>query len=157
MEDVFSVPYTSLMASSDDTSRPARMTVESEEFDDYFNVRYVWGQTPGDGEIAVSEELFNDYSYLIQGEVNEFYFAATKITYMPLKISGIYSCNDSKAGYVFVTKSTLNEIDRDIEAKVKYDVFLRFKNSSDRAIAQNLDIIMTDLRVPDTDYRKRCL
>lgn len=155
VESAFIVPYTSLMASSNDTTVPARVVVETDEIDDYFNVRYIWGEAPKDGEIAVSQDLYKAYDYLTAGEVNDLYFKATEMTYFPLKISGIFECSYEDAGYAFINKKTASAIDSETGAKIKNDIYLRFKNSSDRSIAKELDKIMKKERIPDTDWQSR--
>lgn len=155
VQSVFTVPYTSLMASSDDTSKPAKITAESEEIDNYLGVRYLWGSPPVDGEIAVSEDLYRSYGYLTAGEENELYFTASRMTYYPLRISGIFTCSDSAAAYAFVTADTLSKIDAETGAKTKYDHYIRCKNYSDRYIATVLDDLFKDNRLPDTDYQQR--
>ncbi|MBQ7930733.1 MAG: hypothetical protein IJ334_06955, partial [Clostridia bacterium] len=93
VESAWAIPYTSLLASSDDASSPARVVVPDDDIYDKLDVWYVWGRAPGDGEIAVSTELYNAYSYLPAGEENELYFKATEMTYFPLTVSGIFEAN----------------------------------------------------------------
>lgn len=155
VREAYAIPYTSMMASSDDASSPARITVYSKETADRLNVRFLWGGAPSDGEIAVSTELYNAYSYLIAGEENEMYFKAAEMTYYPLRISGIFDTSDGNAGYAFVTEATAASIDRETGAKTKYDIYIRFKNNSDRYIAAEFNKIMTELRIPDTQFQSR--
>ncbi|MBQ8186277.1 MAG: ABC transporter permease [Clostridia bacterium] len=154
IESAWSIPYTSMLASSDDASKPARVAVPTEEIYDRLDVRYVWGREPEDGEIAVSTELYNAYSYLIAGAENELYFSATDMTYFPLTVSGIFEANDVDAGYVFVTQKTADAIDAETRAKTKYDLYFRCKYNSDRNIAIIIDDIFKDLRIPETDFQQ---
>lgn len=155
VDSVFTIPYTSLMASSDDASKPARITVETAETDDYLNIRYLWGSPPADGEIAVSADLYKAYGYLTAGEENELFFTASEMTYFPLRISGIFECSDKDAGYAFVTADTQKQIDAETGAKVKYDHYIRCKNSSDRYIAMVVDDLFDWFKLYDTDDQAR--
>ncbi len=153
--DVWSVPYTSRMASSDDTSHPARVVTSTPEIYDHLNVRYLWGREPQDGEIAVSTELFNAYTYLNAGEMNDLYFTASQMTYFPLRISGIYDCNDKDAGYVFVTPETARQIDAETGAVEYFDTYIRCRYNSDNNVAAVVKRIMKDLDIPETEYQRR--
>jgi len=153
IEDAWSIPYTSYLASSDDTSLPGRLVVPSEAIYDRLNVRYIWGHEPGNGEIAVSRDLYNAYSYLTAGAENELYFKASSLTYFPLTVSGIYECNDRDAGYVFVTQDTADAIDAETRSPLRYDLYLRCKYDSDRYVPTVLDSIFRDLRIPDTRWQ----
>ncbi len=153
VSDVWSVPYTSRMASSDDTSHPARVVTPTPEICDRLNVHYLWGREPQDGEIAVSTELFNAYTYLNAGEINDLYFTASQMTYFPLRISGIYDCNDKDAGYVFVTPETARQIDAETGAVEYFDTYLRCRYNSDNNVASVVERIMEDLDIPETEYQ----
>lgn len=154
IESAWAIPYTSLLASSDDASAPARVVVPTEEIYEKLDVRYVWGSAPGDGEIAVSTELYNAYAYLTAGEENELYFKATEMTYFPLTVSGIFEVNDEDAGYVFVTQSTADAIDRETRAKVKYDLYFRAKYASDRSVPELADYFFRELRLSESQWQK---
>jgi len=154
IESTWAIPYTSLLASSDDASAPARVAVPTEEIYDRLDVRYVWGNAPGDGEIAVSTELYNAYAYLTAGEENELYFKATEMTYFPLRVSGIFEANDKDAGYVFVTQSTADAIDKETRAKTKYDLYVRGKYDSVRNLSLIMYDIYNDLRLSDTQWQQ---
>ncbi|MBR3997499.1 MAG: ABC transporter permease [Clostridia bacterium] len=154
VESAWAIPYTSLLASSDDASSPARVVVPTDDIYDKLDVRYVWGRAPGDGEIAVSTELYNAYSYLTAGEENELYFKATEMTYFPLTVSGIFEANDEDAGYVFVTRSTADAIDRETRAKVKYDLYFRAKYASDRSVPSLADYFFRELRLSESQWQK---
>ncbi len=154
IEQAWSIPYTSLMASSDDASIPGRVVVPTEDILDRLDVQYVWGRAPEDGEIAVSAELYNAYGYLTAGEENELYFKASQMTYFPLTVSGIFKTNDREAGYVFVTRSTADAIDAETGAVEKFDTYFRCTYASDRSIPIVLDAVYRDLRIPDTRWQK---
>lgn len=155
VSDVWTIPYTSRMASSDDTSYPARVVTPTPEIYDRLNVHYLWGREPQDGEIAVSTELFNAYTYLTAGEINDLYFTASQMTYFPLRISGIYDCNDKHAGYVFVTPETARQIDAETGAVEYFDTYLRCRYNSDNNVATVVKQILEDLSIPKTVYQKR--
>lgn len=155
VNSVFTIPYTSLMASSDDASKPARITVETPEINDYLHVQYLWGSPPEDGEIAVSSDLYKAYGYLSAGEENELFFTASQMTYFPLRISGIFDCTDRNAGYAFVTANTQKQIDAGTGAKIKYDHYIRCKNSSDRYIAMVIRDLFDWFKLYDTDDQAR--
>jgi|GEM_PF-2993857 len=155
VDSVFTIPYTSLMASSDDITKPARITVETEAVDDYLNVKYLWGSPPENGEIAVSDDLYRAYGYLRAGKENELYFTASQMTYFPLRISGIFTCSDSEAGYAFVTEATQKQIDAETGAKTKYDHYIRCKNSSDRYIALVINDLFEWHRLYETDDQQK--
>ena len=154
IESAWAIPYTSLMASSDDASAPARVVVPTEEIYDRLDIRYVWGRAPEDGEIAVSTDLYNAYSYLTAGAENELYFKATEMTYFPLTVSGIFEANDSDAGYVFVTQSTADAIDKETRAKVKYDLYFRAKYATDRSVPELADYFFRELRLSESQWQK---
>ncbi len=151
----FSVPYTSRMASSDDTSTPARIVVCSEEIAEYLDVNYLWGAPPEDGEIAVPANLYRAYGYLSAGEVNDLYFTASEMTYFPLRISGIFEYNNHSAGYAFVTKATAAAIDAETGAAEKFDTYLTCKNASDRYIAKVVEDLVTEYRIGGTSEQSR--
>lgn len=153
VESVFAIPYTSLLTSSVDTSTPARVVVDNDEISDYLDVKYLYGSKPKDGEIAISIDLYKAYSYFEFGKENDLYFQATNMTYFPLKVSGIFDCSDKNAGYVFVTQNTANRINKETGAKTKYDIYLRFENTSDRYIATELQSIFKEYRITDTDWQ----
>lgn len=155
VKKVYKIPYTSLLASSDDTTTPARVVVENDEIRSRLGVRYVWGCEPGDGEIAVSDDLYRAYDYLSAGQVNDLYFTGAEMAYFPLKISGIFTCSDRNAGYVFVNDKTAHKIDNETGAVTRYDIYINFKNKSDRYIAKELDKIMRGLNIPDTEWQSR--
>ncbi len=104
VESTFSIPYTSLLASSVDASTPARVVVENEDIKEYLNVRYIHGAPPKNGKIVVSSDLFKAYDYFEADVVNDLYFQASRMTYFPLRVSGIFECSDKNSGYVFVTE-----------------------------------------------------
>lgn len=155
VDSVFTIPYTSLMASSDDASKPAKITVENSAIDDYLNIRYLWGSQPADGEIAVSSDLYKAYGYLSAGEENELFFTASEMTYFPLRISGIFECSDRDAGYAFVSANTQKQIDAETGAITKYDHYIRCKNSSDRYIAMVVEDLFEWYKLYDTDEQER--
>lgn len=155
VESVWCIPYTSLMASSDDASVPARLVVPTEEIEDHLEIQYVWGAAPVDGEIAVSAELYEAYTYLNAGVENELYFKATEMTYFPLTVSGIFTTNDREAGYVFVTEATANAIDAETHAGEKYDIYIRCKYASEANAAVVIDEIFRDFQLPDTQWQSR--
>lgn len=155
VESSFAIPYTSLLESSEDTSIVGRVCVDTPEIDDYLNVNYIWGSPPEDGEIAVSEEMYIKYGYLSADKVNDLYFTSSTMTYYPLKISGIYECSDADAGYVFVSQNTSDAIAAETGAKVKYDIYFRCKNSSDRYVSQVLNDIYKMCKFPDTEWQSR--
>ncbi len=155
VESVWCIPYTSLMASSDDTSVPARLVVPTEKIVDHLEIQYIWGAAPENGEIAVSAELYEAYTYLTVGIENELYFKATEMTYFPLTVSGIFTTNDREAGYVFVTESTANAIDAETHAREKYDIYIRCQYASEANAAVVIDEILSNLQLPDTQWQSR--
>lgn len=150
----WSIPYTSLMASSVDASVPGVITVENDETDKRLGVKYIWGHEPGDGEIAVPESMFRECGYLVAGEVNDLYFKAAEMCYEPLTVCGIYSCNDAGANYAFVTKKTAEIIDRQTRASTSYDLYINCKHATDRYIAVTADELYQSLRLDETIWQK---
>lgn len=155
VRSIYKIPYTSKLASSDDTTTPARVVVGSDETYDRLGVRYIWGTAPEDGEIAVSDDLYRAYDYLSAGYANDLFFTGAEMTYFPLKISGIFTCSDRNSGYVFVNEKTAREIDSETGAVTRYDLYINFDNNSDRYIARELDMIMRELGIPDTEWQSR--
>jgi len=155
VESTFVIPYTSLLESSVDTSIIGRVCVETPEIDEYLSVKYIWGTPPGDGEIAVSDVMYRNFEEFSAGEENDLYFIATEMTYYPLKISGIYESSFSDAGYVFVNANTAKSIADETGSKVKYDIYFRCKNSSEKYIASVLNDVYSLCKFPDTEWQKR--
>lgn len=151
----FSVPYTSRMTSSDDTSVPARIVVCSEEIAEYLDVNYIWGSPPEDGEIAVPANVYRSYGYLTAGEVNDLYFTASDMTYFPLRISGIFEYNNHSAGYAFVTEATAAAIDAETGAAEKFDTYITCKNPSNRYVAQVVENLVKEYRIGGTAEQAR--
>ncbi|MBQ9718773.1 MAG: ABC transporter permease, partial [Clostridia bacterium] len=151
----FSVPYTSRMASSDNTSVPARIVVCSEEIAEYLDVNYIWGSPPEDGEIAVPANVYRSYGYLTAGDVNDLYFTASDMTYFPLRISGIFEYNNHSAGYAFVTAATAAAIDAETGAAEKFDTYITCKNPSNRYVAQVVENLVKEYRIGGTAEQSR--
>lgn len=150
-----SIPYSSRMASSDDTSVPAKIVVCSEEIAEYLEVNYIWGSPPEDGEIAVPANVYRSYGYLIAGEVNELYFKASEMTYFPLRISGIFEYSNPDAGYAFVTEATAAAIDRETGASEKFDTYITCRNASDRYVAKVVEELISKYRIGGTGEQSR--
>lgn len=155
VKTAFSIPYTSRMASSDDTSVPAKLVVCNDDIAEFLEVSYLWGSPPADGEIAVTADVYRAYGYLVADEVNDFYFKASEMTYFPLRISGIFETNDNSVGYAFVTKNTADAIDAETGAHELYDTYITCKNTSDKYIAQVVEKIIKEYRIPNTDSQSR--
>ncbi len=155
VKTAISVPYSSRMASSDDTSVPAKIVVCNEEIAEYLDVNYIWGSPPEDGEIAVPANVYRSYGYLIAGEVNDLYFKASQMTYFPMRISGIFEYNNHKAGYAFVTENTAAAIDAETGAVEKFDTYINCKNFSDRYIAQVVEELIDEYRIGGTAEQSR--
>ncbi len=151
--DAFSIPYTSRMASSDDASLPAKLVVCNDEIEGRLEVSYLWGQPPEDGEIAVPADLYRTYGYLTAGEVNDLYFTAQRMTYYPLRISGIFETNDHSVAYAFVTEKTARAIDAETESHELYDTYITCRNMSDRYIAKIVEYMIREYRIPETEVQ----
>ena len=153
VREAWAIPWSSWLASSVDASLPARVSVENETTDRALNVTYIWGHPPGDGEIAVSDSLYASVNWLEVGSVNDLWFSATKMTYFPLTVSGIYTDNDLNAEYVFVTENTARQIDRETGAVMKYDNFFNCDYNSDRYVAKTFDRLWHRLRLSESDFQ----
>lgn len=150
-----SVPYSSRMASSDDTSKPAKIVVCNTEIAEYLDVNYIWGSPPEDGEIAVPANVYRSYGYLVAGAVNDLYFTASQMTYFPLRISGIFEYNNHDAGYAFVTENTAAAIDAETGAAEKFDTYITCKSFSDRYAAKVVEDFVNEYRIGSTDEQSR--
>lgn len=150
-----SVPYSSRMASSDDTSKPAKIVVYNKEIAEYLDVNYIWGSPPEDGEIAIPANVYRSYGYLIAGEVNDLYFTASQMSYYPLRISGIFEYNNHDAGYAFVTENTAAAIDAETGAVEKFDTYITCKSFSDRYAAKVVEDFVNEYRIGSTDEQSR--
>ena len=155
VRSAWTVPWSSRLASSEDASVPARVSVVSPGTDAALNVRYLWGGPPSDGEIAVPESLFCSVDWLEAGTENELWFTASRMTYFPLTVSGIYASNDLGASYVFVTEKTAAAIDSETGAIMKYDTYIVGKYNSDRNAAMIADRVFRQFKIPDTDFQTR--
>lgn len=151
VETAFAIPYTSRMASSDDTSVPAKLVVCTDEIADFLEVTYLWGSPPADGEIAIPADVYRAYGYLDAETENDLYFKASKMTYFPLKISGIFETNDHSVGYAFVTEKTAAAIDAETGAHELYDIYITCKNASDKYIAKIVEYMIKEYRIPSTE------
>ena len=154
VREAWSVPWSSWLASSTDASTPARVSVPSEGTDRALNITYIWGHAPGEGEIAVSDRLYSSVDWLEAGELNDLWFSATKMTYWPLTVSGIFTCNDAEACYAFVGPETAAAIDGETGAVTKYDNYFICAYHSVRFAAKTLDRLWTKLRLAETDLQQ---
>ena len=155
VKSAYAVPSTSKLASSVDSSTPGKVVVETDGIDSLLGVRYVWGHAPGDGEIAVSLDLYRSVNYLTAGEVNDLFFKATDMTYHPLTVSGIFTISGVGSGYVFVTQKTADLIDRETGAAVKFDNYIQVKHATERYAAKTADSLYTSLRMIPTESQQR--
>ncbi len=154
IREAWAIPWSSRLASSSDSSRPARISVENETTDEALNVTYIWGHAPGDGEIAVSDSLYSSVDWLEVGEQNDLWFTATQMTYYPLTVCGIFTVNDKEADYAFVSENTAAAIDAETGAVMKYDNFFLCGYNSDRYAAKTLDRLWGKLRLGETDFQQ---
>ena len=153
VKEAWVIPWSSRLASSENASTPARVSVENEATDRALNVTYIWGHAPGDGEIAVSDRLYSAVTWLEAGEVNDLWFSASRMTWFPLTVCGIFTVNDENADYVFVSAETARQIDRETGAVMKYDHYFNCVYNSDRFAGKVLNRLWRGMKLTETDYQ----
>ena len=151
VKDAWTVTWTSRLASSEDATAPGKLSVLDKETEERFAVRWLWGHAPENGEIAVSRQFYEAYGWMEPDVVNDFWFKAGEMTYCPLKLSGIYIANDKNIDYVFVSKKTAAEIDRETGAHPKYDTYFQVGYVSDRYVAKVVDRLYRSFTLGPTD------
>ena len=153
VKEAWVIPWSSRLASSENATAPARVSVENEVTDHALNVTYIWGHAPGDGEIAVSDRLYSSVNWLEAGEVNDLWFTASRMTWFPLTVCGIFTDNDENADYVFVSAETAREIDRETGAVMKYDHYFNCVYNSDRFAAKIFNRLWRGMKLTESDYQ----
>ena len=148
---VFAVPSSSKFASSVDASAPGKIVVETEETDRTLGVRYIWGHAPGEGEVAVSLDLYRACPFLKAGDPNDLYFKATRMTYREMTLSGIFTISGVGSSYVFLSQSDAASIDAETGAILKYDHFIRVSHATERGAAKVADRLYRSLGMIPTD------
>ena len=151
VKEAWTVTWTSRLASSVDATAPGKLAVLDEETQERFNIRWLWGHAPEDGEIAVSRQFFEAYGWLEADTVCDLWFKAGEMTYQPLKLAGIYIANDKTMPYVFVSKHTAAAIDRETGAHPKYDSFFTVDYVSDRFVAKIVDRLYRSFTLGPTE------
>ena len=106
VKQVWTIPWTSKLASSVDASAPGKLVAETEEIDALLGVRWIWGGPPADGEIAVPKQLYKSCRWLMAGEENDLYFKAAEMIYEPMRISGVFTVYDESQNYILATPAT---------------------------------------------------
>ena len=154
VKEAWTVTWTSRLASSEDASAPGKLAVPDEETDRRFNIRYLWGHAPGEGEFAVSRQFYETYGWLEADALCDLWFKASEMTYHPLKLSGIYVANDRYLRYVFVSKETAAAIDRETGAHPKYDTYFTTGYVSDRYVAKIVDRLYRSFSLGPTDEQQ---
>jgi hypothetical protein len=149
------IPSGSRLASSVDASAPAKVAVETEGLDRVLGVRYLWGGPPGGGEIAVPLDLYRASDWLTADEENDLWFTATRMTYYPLTVSGVFTVSGGGGGYVFVSRKDALAIDAETGAKTKYDHYITVKHPSVLMAGKVLTELFRDIPLRETDAQRR--
>ena len=143
------------LASSVDASAPARVTSETEEIDRALGVRYLWGSPPGEGEIAVPLDLYRASDWITAGEVNDLWFTAEKMTYYPLRVSGVFTVSGSGSGYVFLSDRDRRQINRETGAVEVFDHYVTVSHPTPNMASSVAEEIFKTAKIVETDFQSR--
>ena len=155
VESVDAIPAGAWLSTSAVLSSPAQVTVENDDIDAKLDIHYLWGGPPGDGEIALPLNLYRAMTDLRAGEVNDFWFSASRMVYEPLRLAGIYTVSGVGNNYLFVSRADYEEINSGTGAVNKFNHYIRVKHATPRLAARTAAELFRDLNLLESDVQER--